>query len=597
MLLLNEIAAPGKWTASSSGGGFAGPYRFMSREVLLSEVGPDGGESRLMLEVGQAGPPGYQFSFLYYPEITSKNGEVTILEIDDLVRITQSDGIAPGAFWIETPGARRRSPDYSLYVGRWNYFELSVYPNGMFDVLVNGRLMGGGVIRPPEPARNIKLSLGCRETTARSMWGELRFRYCEQQDIRLDNHTLQSHGFFQSVTYDNPDMHMLFDGRCIRGENLFTQGDWQYPGFQRGSTLYDAPLADIDELSCFGVRWQGACYKSPYTNRIELNCHQDYELEVHSAGGRIVAFSTTSTTIFNPLQCTATYYLFSELPGVIFCDCQIENIFHEPQPELRETYITYMMFTQGERDTDGNRNVPAYNGFRMWPQARESLSYFYGQDAAVLYVKPDEIDAQSGVFVKWPQMQNDYYGVWFTGETPGVYRGLAVMQKDGKNDWAVSPPVGNIFANDRHYGTFTSDTEEYTSLATGMKLPDDMSCPGSVCENEMIFFALKPQCPINSEEQLFNLERSFNHPLEVRIDPVCGEEQDVYLRETEGLHRLWQIVSLPWSYGDMTFEPGITDVFRGNAYAGRKPVKTVLLLKDVKPYEEIKLGTLPGQEV
>jgi len=588
------MLSPKEFNTSFSDGGFAGPYTYMGREVLLSEVSSASGESILSMELDFSAGCDYRYSFLFYPVETAKNTPAIIFEIRDIVKVTQDDFTACGAFWIEFAGERKFSPDYSLITDNWNGFELLILADGSSVLLVNGRYMGGRKPSDMSPDKLLKLSMGCEKSQARFMWDKLLFETLDNQDLRLCDYALIKHGFFQSVLFRNPDMNMLFDGRCVRGDDLYTQGDWQYPGFQRGSTLYNQPLTDMDELACFGVRWHGPAGVSPDSNRIELHCHRDYDIEVHRAGGKVTAFSTTSTTSFSPLQGTSTYYLFTELPGVVFCNSYVENISNETRLSTATTPITYMMFTQGERDIHGNPHTPAYDGFRLWPKAEEQVSFHYSLSEKSVYAKADEIDTDNGVFVKWNRNNIGFYGVWFTGDTNSLGRGLAVMQKDGKNDWEANPPIGNIFSKDIHYGTFTSYGDEYVSMASSVYLQGDMSVPGNSCENEIIFFSLKPECPINSEESLYNLERSFNLPPAIRISPLqTGVLPTVSIRELDGIDRTWQIVSLPWVFGDMEFKNGVGDIYPGCAYTGRKPVKTVILLKDVEANAEIFLGNLP----
>ena len=594
MAIHNDLAEPRKWTAYSSGGGYAGLYRHMGRDVLLSEVSKGVGESLLSLDVAVAEGGDYLLSFLYWPVVTAKSGPVTIIEIEGVIRVTQDDFTAPGAFHVEVAGSEATCPDYSLSITKWNCFELLALSSGALELLINGRRWAGRNAPAPGITGTMTIMIGCGGNPARSMWDRFRFEALREQDVRLTANAQQRHDFFRSVVFESPSMHLVFDARCVRGEDLYTQADWQYPGFQTGSTLYGRPLTDMDRLSVFGIRKHGVSMTSPNTNRIELHCHNDYELEVHSAGGKVVAFSTTSTTDFSPLRGTATYYLFSGLPGVIFCSCRFENTFPEPVPRLAAANFAGMMCTRGERDSQGTPIDPAYDGVRLWIVPGESLWYFYGTNPRSLSRTHEDIDYDGGIFVKWPRHQEGYYGAWFTGDSFSLAKGLAIMQKGGVNDWAENPPIGNIFTNERHYGTFTTIGDEYTSMATELRLKDDLSAPGAVGEEELIFFSLKPECPVNTDELLYNLERAFNLPPVIQSDPLhAGEQPCVYACEVDGLHRTWQIISLPWVYGNMCFEEDIGDVFPGSVFSGRKPVKTVLLMRDVSRYDRIPIGRLP----
>jgi len=589
-----DVLTPEKWTASFSGGGFAGAYNHIGRNVLLSDVTEQDDESSLSICVEISEGQDYHLSFLFYPEVTAAKESAVIFDIEGVVSVKQSDYTAPGAFWIEFSGERKQSPDYTLFRDKWNFFDFLFLADGSSALLVNGRYMGGkkqpGSLLPT----SLRVSMGCGKSQASFMWDKVVLAEIMENDVRLSDFALYEHGFFRSITFSSPDMNMLFDGRCVRGDDLYTQGDWQYPGFQTGSTLYGHPLTDMDEVACFGIRKHGISCTNPDTNRLELHCHHDYDIEVHSTGGNVIAFSTTSNAVFSPLRCTATYYLFSSLPGVIFCNCFFENTFHDPVPELASANFAGMIFTQGERDVKGNKHIPAYNGVRLWPKASEHLRYFFGLHPAKEYSKPDEKTHENGVFIKWQRNRNGFYGAWLTGETFSLARGLAVMQKDGKTDWTVNPPIGNIITDKRHYGTFTTCGDEYTSIASELRLKDDMSLPGSTGDEEVIFFSLKPECPVNTEESLYNLERSFNLPLAVSVEPlIAGARPQVCLCELDGVYREWQFVSMPWLYGDIEFAADIGDVFYGNAFSGRRPVKTVLLLRDVKPYERKIIGQLP----
>lgn len=270
-----------------------------------------------------------EFDYLKSMDVTARNWSVLTLAGTDCPEggdfsILQGDYSVRGTLAVLCQGEHHVISNLFLPDERYVHFSLLVGADGGYTLFIGGRFVGG--FRPKIPAgKNPKsIVLGAGEDTGEvsgwAFWKNFSLR--DATGTACASACGKATGRAARVCWKSraPQSELVFNGRALRGANLYTQGDWVYPGFMRESSLFGRTLADADQLGTFALRWVGNCYKNPDSGRIELQCHTDYGLEVNRVSGRSGAFTTYTRADFCPIAGAASYYFFEELPGVYYVD-------------------------------------------------------------------------------------------------------------------------------------------------------------------------------------------------------------------------------------------------------------------------------------
>jgi hypothetical protein len=492
------------------------------------------------------------------------------------VRIMQSDERAAGDLLILYGCDQVTAISDCLPTDRWTHFLISNNGNGSIEIYIDGNYKGTFNTNVDHTVPTIRF--GCfGAPSGTNGIGEGYWRhfqaYASNRTATICTTAFEEDKGIHTIRITTSGSSLEFDAY---GDGYSHEA--VYPGFTEKSTIRSVPLMDTHpDYHVGGLRKAGKAYGGT------LHSHHPFRLKVLKVNRKIVAFQTVTQTEWNPLQATSTYYIFEDLPEVIYIDTELERIIDRNKMHgdaIKYSY-GYQLYARGFKSGDC-----LYNGIRMWFEDPNPPGIPWYSGTGFSGYEPYEPDGTDGVFLYYKKFDiADFHGVYWNPQK--LTRGLGLQQKDGINDMSRNPYVGYIFDVNRSEGHFANANEDYYGIVPIIST-DPVPHVGDKASSQLLLFFARENGEIANLSDIYNLEESVRFPLQQ--EPLILTEKSrpqITFKENHHLARRWQIILMPAEYASMIPRAEL----EGNVYLG-KP-KPLALLQNVSAGAYVTIGELP----